>query len=52
MTPVLENTADGGRGAAHVYVEISPYDKADQLFHSSYDSVVQQVVTQDATTAW
>ena len=37
MTPVLENTADGGRGAAHVYVEISPYDKADQLFHSSYD---------------
>ena len=36
MTPVLESSADAGR-AAHVYVEISPYDKADQLFQSSYD---------------
>ena len=40
MTPVIEGLGlsdSAGRGTAHVYVEISPYDKNDQLFHSSYD---------------
>ena len=42
MTPVIEGLGlsdSAGRGAAHVYVEISPYDDKnhDQLFHSSYD---------------
>ena len=37
MTPVIEGLGLSDRGAAHVYVEISPFDKNDQLFHSSYD---------------
>ena len=39
MTPVMEGLglSDSGRGTSHVYVEISPYDKHDQLFHNSYD---------------
>ena len=42
MTPVIEGLGlsdSAGRGAAHVYVEISPYDDKnhDQLFHNSYD---------------
>jgi len=38
MTPVIENTglSDNSR-TTHVYVEISPYDKADQLFQNNYD---------------
>ena len=38
MIPVIENTglSDNSR-TTHVYVEISPYDKADQLFQNNYD---------------
>ena len=38
MTPVIENTNLGDTSrATHVYVEISPYDKPDQMFHNNYD---------------
>merc|ERR1711997_726989 len=37
MTPVIENSSLSDARSAHVYVEISPFDKSDQLFHSSYD---------------
>lgn len=37
MTPVIENSGLSDNRSTHMYVEISPFDKSDQLFHSSYD---------------
>ena len=34
---MIENSSLSDSRSAHVYVEISPFDKSDQLFHSSYD---------------
>ena len=34
---MIESSGLAHNRDAHVYVEISPFDKSDQLFHSSYD---------------